>query len=899
MKTSVVDFPPDPAEIGRFLTLLGKPKGTARLRAFFPSGDPRKADDKGRKGAGSIQAIEEWQREGRGVYAVVNDGGDTDKEITACRAVFCEWDDRPIEWQVVAWRELGLPEPSFMVATGGKSVHCYWVLAGPISPDEWRPLQQRLLDHADADRSIKNPARVMRLPGTWYMHPAAKLGEMVRIIHESGKRYEVAHLEASLPPPDPLSRAASSSPAAPSLLPHTDAIPVEQLLPRDQLRTWEQGAPEGQRNQTAFSLACSLLAVHDAATASGLLVTGTPEQALLEFGHRCSPPIDDREITALFRSACSEPRTTDPGWPDRLRYHLNRKGRDRRSSSPRSAAAPLDPENELPPIEPTAPPDPEPLKPAPKGYFTCLGFDADGYYYQPRSTGQVVRLGGGSHTSTNLVRLAPLAYWETLYPSKREGVNWTWAAASLFEQQAEAGVYSPDRIRGRGAWWDDGRTVLHMGDRLVVDRESQPITRTFKSAYLYQRSAALIGPGLAAPLGNDEALMLCELAERFHWEVPASGLLLAGWVTLAPICGALRWRPHIWLTASAGSGKSAILDRYVSPLLGDMGLHVAGNTSEAGLRQTLRADALPVVFDEAESNEKADQVRMQSILALARVASSESHAHMLKGSPAGDVTRFTIRSMFMMSSIATALKQGADRSRFAQLTLRNPTELPKAERTAHWEALDRDLDRFIGPDAAKRLLARTMGLIPTIRASVAVFTRVAAERFDSQRLGDQYGTLLAGAWSLMSSEPVTPEQARALIDQNDWEPYSQTTEVPDEERCIQHILQHQVRVETDHSIHTRTLGELVGISSKSETSFDIASNIAEGTLGRYGLKVEGDALLISNTAQAIATILRDTAWGHSWGTLLARLPGASKAGVVRFKGLGATSRAVRIPLATL
>lgn len=554
---------------------------------------------------------------------------------------------------------------------------------------------------------------------------------------------------------------------------------------------------------------------------------------------------------------------------------------------------------ELPPIETPSPPDPEPIKPSAGGYFTCLGFDADGYYYQPRSTGQVVRLGGSSHTSTNLVRLAPLAYWETLYPSKREGVNWTWAAASLFEEQASAGVYSPDRIRGRGAWWDQGRTVIHMGDRLIVDGEGQPITRTFKSPYLYQRSAALIGPGDTSSLTDDEALQICELAERFHWEVPASGLLLAGWVTLAPICGALRWRPHIWLTASAGSGKSAILDRYVSPLLGDMGLHVAGNTSEAGLRQTLRADALPVVFDEAESNEKADQTRMQSILALARVASSESHAHMLKGSPAGDVTRFTIRSMFMMSSIATALKQGADRSRFAQLTLRNPTELPKAERTAHWEALDRDLDRFITGDAPARLLARTMGLIPTIRASVAVFTRVAAERFDSQRLGDQYGTLLAGAWSLMSSQPATAEEARALIEQNDWEPYSQTTEVPDEQRCIQHILQHQIRVEADHSTHTRTLGELVALASGQETAWELSSNIAEATLGRYGLKVEDGALLVSNTAQAIATILRDTAWGHSWGTLLARLPGAAKAGVVRFKGMGATSRAVRIPLSTL
>jgi ABC-type nitrate/sulfonate/bicarbonate transport system substrate-binding protein len=113
------------------------------------------------------------------------------------------------------------------------------------------------------------------------------------------------------------------------------------------------------------------------------------------------------------------------------------------------------------------------------------------------------------------------------------------------------------------------------------------------------------------------------------------------------------------------------------------------------------------------------------------------------------------------------------------------------------------------------------------------------------------------------------------------------------------MLQHQIRVETDHSTHTRTLGELVALSAGTETSFEIPSNIVDATLSRYGLKVDDDALLVSNTAQAIASILRDTAWGHSWGTLLSRLPGASKAGVVRFKGMGATSRATRIPLTAL
>lgn len=535
------------------------------------------------------------------------------------------------------------------------------------------------------------------------------------------------------------------------------------------------------------------------------------------------------------------------------------------------------------------------LKPSAGNYFSYLGFDHDAFYYQPHRTGQVLRLSRSSHTGTNLVALAPLDYWETLYPSK-SGANWTAAASDLFDQQAKVGIYNPECIRGRGAWWDNGRSVIHLGDRLIVNGDECSITeRLESSSFLYQRLSALQGPAGAPPLTDEEAYMLAEIAERFHWEVQASGLLLAGWVTLAPICGTLPWRPHAWLTAAAGSGKSAILDRYVTPLLGDMGLIVAGNTTEPGIRQALRADARPVVFDEAESNERTDQQRMQAILGLARVASSESKAHTLKGTPEGDTQRFTIRSMFLMSSIATSLKQGADKSRFAQLTLRNPTELPKSERIAHWEALDRDLDRFVNEEIGRRLQSRTIALIPTIRASIRIFSRVAAERFDSQRLGDQYGTLLAGAWSLQSSEVVTDDQARTLIDQNNWEPYSQAIEVPDERRCIQRILQHQVRVEGEKTV-TRSIGELVMIALHHEHDVNIESSLAHSTLGRNGVKAEQSAVIISNNAQAIAAILRDTPWSNCWSTVLTRLPGATKAGSIYFKGAGATSRAVRVPL---
>lgn len=531
--------------------------------------------------------------------------------------------------------------------------------------------------------------------------------------------------------------------------------------------------------------------------------------------------------------------------------------------------------------------------------FSCLGYDTDGYYYQPSSTGQVVRLAASSHGGMNLCRLAPIAYWETLYPS-RTGVNWTAAASDLFARQAAIGMFDPDRLRGRGTWWDRGRCVLHLGDRLVVDGVTQAITDPLESAFRYQRGAALIGPGEATPLSDEEALTVLTMADRFWWDVPASALLMAGWLALAPISGALRWRPHIWLTAAAGSGKTTLLERFVGVLLGDMSLLVVGSSTEAGIRQSLRSDALPVVLDEAECNEKVDQQRIQALLALTRVASSESRASTVKGSPGGEVARFQVRSMFLLASIAIGLKQGADRRRFAQLTLRNPAEIAQHQRDAHWQALDRDLDALITPVYAERLLARTISLIPMIRQAVQVFSRVATQQFDSQALGDQYGTLLAGAWSLQSSAVPTQEQAQSLIDGTDWSSYRQATELADERRCLNRILQHQLRVETDDRVLTRTVLELVEIVAATVRSpmEVISPTEADNVLNRHGLRIRDRELQISNSAEAVARILADTAWSNSWAPILLRLPGASRCGPIHFRGLG-SSRAVGLPLAIL
>ncbi|MEB3166653.1 MAG: hypothetical protein VKO65_08270, partial [Cyanobacteriota bacterium] len=563
------------------------------------------------------------------------------------------------------------------------------------------------------------------------------------------------------------------------------------------------------------------------------------------------------------------------------------------------------------PEPPTAPEPPPPPPPAPpveisefSQYFDCLGTDGDGFYYKIHDTGHVKRLSAGAHTSTHLVFLAPVAFWESAFPGGRSGANWTAAASRLAQLQASVGFYDESRVRSCGAWWDRGRCVLNLGDRLVVDGVEQSIRRPVPdSRFIYKGGKSLRGTDGATPLSDDEAMMIGLIAEQFLWEVKASGPLLAGWVTLAPICGVLDWRPHIWLTASAESGKSTVLNRYIAPLLGSMALSAYGQSSEAGIRQTLDSKAIAVIFDEAESNEKSDKARMQNVLTLARIASTESDAQMLKGSPEGKSTGYSIRSMFLLCSIATALKQGADKTRFAQLTLQNPSILGEA-RHARWKELDEHLDQFITPEIGRRLQARTISLIPMIREATKAFVDATARKFNSRRMGDQYGTLLAGTWSLRHTHVPTPDEARAFLDTIDgWEPYrEESTGTPDERSCVEAILQYQVRVEGERSTGlTRTVAELIDMTDPINVSptDPITSRGAKEHLGRVGLKVQDGRLYVHNNAAGIRRILAETPWSDCWPTVLRRLPGAQKEAATNFFGHRGNHRATSVPLTAL
>lgn len=543
-----------------------------------------------------------------------------------------------------------------------------------------------------------------------------------------------------------------------------------------------------------------------------------------------------------------------------------------------------------------------------------VGFDDGRFYYLPAKTNQVLRLSAGAHTRHALLGLAPLGFWERNFPGD-QGCEWLAAANAMMRLAESAGVFDPDQVRGRGAWWDEGRVVVHLGDRLLVDGKKAAVSEV-RTRRIYQSAARLPGPS-SDPLDDAAATEILRTAEMIRWERPASAVLLCGWAVLAPICGALAWRPHIWLSGGAGSGKTTVLRDFLVPLLGGIRHHVQGETTEAGVRQTLRSDAIPIVFDEAEQNERRDNDRIQMVLGLMRQASSESGAIVAKGSAGGDARAFKVRSMFCLASIAAGIKQVADKTRISVLgirSLRPTTTAEKDEIHRTWKLLEARLAE-ITDDLGRRLIARTVRLIPTLRTNAEVFARVAGREFGSQRIGDQYGHLLAGAFSLTSSQLVQEEQALAYIRRYDWKEYLEPSQDRDELRLLAHIRQHVVMVDGARRPARYPVGELIdraaigtavefGETPNGEAE-NLTPEIAERELARLGMQIlcddggTAEALAISNTAEGVGRILSDTPWANNWSPILRRVERAEPTGVIYFGPAVGSTRAVSVPLDTV
>jgi Primase C terminal 1 (PriCT-1) len=173
-------------------------------------------------------------------------------------------------------------QPTLVVHTGG-GLHVYYGLREPFAladdaaRDSVKTLLRRLGRALGGDLSAAEPARVLRVPGTFNHKPEYGTPRPVVLeLCEPSGRYNLSELEEWLPPAPP-----EDSPGTPF------EMPVAKV-------------GQGERNALLFRLARSL-------KAKGLTPAAILAAARAENQAKCDPPHDETEVQRAVHSALSQP----------------------------------------------------------------------------------------------------------------------------------------------------------------------------------------------------------------------------------------------------------------------------------------------------------------------------------------------------------------------------------------------------------------------------------------------------------------------------------------------------------------------------------------------------------------------------------------------------------------
>lgn len=471
--------------------------------------------------------------------------------------------------------------------------------------------------------------------------------------------------------------------------------------------------------------------------------------------------------------------------------------------------------------------------------------------------------------------LADSGFWSSQFPEAKKLYASLRAGEALLKACRNAGPFNPTRLRGRGVWLEDGQVVENLGapmqpglkyiylcfEPLTIDREAKPDAKRF-----------------------------LKLLKSLPWRNEQDALLFFGWLAVAPICGALTWRPHCFIYGPPNAGKTTA-HNIASDILYPLRVSADGQSTEAGIRQSLGPDALSIIMDEFETG--TSQRKQKSVMVLARSASS-AESPVLRGTPEGQAIQFAIKTMFLWSAVNVAEMSAADQSRILTLELvahGNDPEIGKQIET------ERNHFSKLGPEWSGYMA----NLAPEIVEAISVF-RAELTGIDS-RLRQNMSTLLSGAFVALHAR--VPSEAEAAESVNKLMPiiehHGQAHERDDAMECLEHLFGHLVRGAdgADFPLGHYIATELAAVQRGERENHlrDSYRIMATHEIKLY-LQDDREGVLIRNQSPVIDRIFRDTRWaGGSWKKALGQIVGAfSLARPQPFPGVTGKHRSVGLPL---
>lgn len=217
-----------------------------------------------------------------GVLPRVADGGSKDADCAPGCVVWADADGMTPDALRQSIADVGLP-PAAMLIDSGHGAHAYWKLNGVVFPQKLSELVGDLAAMLKTDPSVRNPSRILRLPGFTNHKPPAAPCCMVE--SDSSCTYDFLLLRTMVP------KASATIPAPPPSGPRSDACArAAAYIARI------PGSTEGGRNMAAYKVSCVLR--------NDFQLPASEARTLLEQWNAAAnnPPLPAKELDAVIQS---------------------------------------------------------------------------------------------------------------------------------------------------------------------------------------------------------------------------------------------------------------------------------------------------------------------------------------------------------------------------------------------------------------------------------------------------------------------------------------------------------------------------------------------------------------------------------------------------------------------